>query len=148
MVRRRVHQRLPDISKTKIDSYNSETLSCEYDFISKELCEGYYCLDIPYSLAVKLGMNAMDNGKYCYSYLQDGVFYISQFELAFLNKNFNRIIFKKYNQNPRNPIDEIDDNVSVAIKKNSYGFSVGDELGFSYQREVPDGAERYIYAKL
>jgi len=148
MTRRRIHHRLPNIEKTKIDSYNSKTLSCDYDFISNELCEHYYCLNIPYGFAVKLGMNSIDNGKYCYSYLQDNVFYISLFELAFLNKSFNRIIFKKHGENPRNATNQIDDDVSVAIKKTSYGFNVGDELGFSYQREIPNKSERYIYAKL
>lgn len=142
---RRTEQRLPDILDGKIEPLRNTTWSTDYDRVVERIKDTHSILTLPYEYVVKLGINSFDV-EAVNTYIDNGIFYVSVLKLPLHRKRCVSTMFTKFNENPRNPVDPIFDNVGIILENDYLGQNIS--LSFSYQREIPNKIERHIYAKL
>lgn len=142
---RRTEQRLPDILDGEVTPLRNIIWSADYDSFIELIKDTHSVLSLPYEYVVKLGLNSFDV-EAANTYIDDGIFYVSALELPLHNKRRVSTLFMKFNENPRNTVDPIFDDVGILLENGYLGHNTS--LSFSYQREVPNKIERHIYAKL
>lgn len=142
---RRTEQRLPDILTGVVEPLRNITWSADYDSVIELIKDTHSVLTIPYEYAVKLGLNSFDV-EVVNTYIDNGIFYVSAFELPLHRKRCVSTMFMKVNENPRNPVDPLFDDVGIILDNDYLGHNTS--LSFSYQREIPNKIDRHIYVKL